>query len=170
MKIIDHGNEVYEIEDFLTQSEIDGILLSKTGEFTEFNRGNIVTDLIPESLFFIPDISQRILSFFQNSHSHTEIKNLRRLEDNQGMDIHKDEGYPKSKKRIVFGIAIYLNDNFTGGELNYPDINLCLKPKKASMVIHNPSMNHEVLPVISGSRYSITTFIFGNEETKFLVQ
>jgi predicted 2-oxoglutarate/Fe(II)-dependent dioxygenase YbiX len=66
----------------------------------------------------------------------------------------------------VFGIAIYLNEDFEGGELNYPDLNISIKPKKASILIHDAKLLHQVLPVAYGSRYSITTFVFGTESTK----
>lgn len=171
MNIITHSQNVYEIQNFLSDDEIEGLLLSADPNgFIESHPGNIVQDLITDSLSFIPKISKRIMSCFDNAHSHTRITNIRRLKDGEYMSAHKDGGYPDSEQTIVFGIALYLNDDFTGGEINYPDLNISIKPKRSSMVIHDAKLLHQVLPVISGSRYSITTFIFGEDSTKFLVK
>lgn len=166
MNITTHAIGVYEIENFLSDDEIYGLLLSADPNgFVQSHPGNIVQDLIPESLSYIPAISDRILSCFNNPHSHTKITNIRRLKDGEFMHPHKDGGYPDSKQKIVFGIAIYLNDDFTGGELNYPDLNISIKPKRSSMLIHDARLMHQVLAVSSGSRHSITTFIFGEDST-----
>lgn len=166
MKPKKHGVGVYEIEDFLTEDEINGLLLSADPNgFIESHPGNIFQNFIPKSLEYIPAISYRILTCFNNAQSHTKITNVRRLKDGEFMYPHKDDGYPDSKETIVFGIVIYLNDDFTGGELNYPDLGILIKPKRSSMLIHDAKLLHEVLPVKSGSRYSITTFIFGEEST-----
>lgn len=167
MKIVKHSNQINEIQGFLNDEEVNGILLSSDPNgFFESHPGNIVQNLIPKSLEYIPEISNRIMSCFNDAHSHTKITNIRRLKDNEFMHPHKDGGYPNSKETIVFGIAIYLNDDFEGGEINYPDLNLSIKPKRSSMIIHDAKLLHQVLPVKSGNRYSITTFIFGDEKTK----
>lgn len=167
MKTIEHAVGIYEIENFLTEDEINGLLLSADPNgFIESHPGNIVQDLTSESLYYIPAISDRVLSCFNNAQSHTQINNIRRLRDGEFMHPHIDGGYPDSKKTIVFGIAIYLNEDFEGGELNYPDLNISIKPKKASILIHDAKLLHQVLPVAYGSRYSITTFVFGTESTK----
>lgn len=161
-----HGVGVYEIENFLTEDEINGLLLSKNDDgFVKSHPGNIVKTFVAESASFIPAISDRLMSLFDNAHHHSKITNLRRLKEGEFMYSHRDNGYLDSKEIIVFGIAIYLNDDFTGGELSYPDIELSVKPKRSSIVIHDARLLHKVLPVKSGVRYSITTFIFGDKTT-----
>jgi Rps23 Pro-64 3,4-dihydroxylase Tpa1-like proline 4-hydroxylase len=162
-----HCLGIYEIENFLTEDEVNSLLLSVgSNDFTESHPGNIVKDLVPESSVVVPAIANRLMSCFSNADSNTRITNIRRLKDGEFMSAHKDGGYPDSEKTIVFGVAIYLNDDFTGGEINYPDLNISIKPKRSSVVIHDAKLLHEVLPVKSGSRYSITTFIFGDETTR----
>jgi len=165
--IKEHSQGIYEIENFLTEDELCALLLSASPDgFIESHSGNVVKDLIPESLACVPNISDRLLSYFENHQSHTQITNIRRLQDNQGMSAHTDGGYPNSKQKIIFGIAIYLNDDFLGGEISYPDLGLSIKPQTCSMVIHNAQLLHEVLPVTFGTRYSLTAFVFGDESTK----
>jgi predicted 2-oxoglutarate/Fe(II)-dependent dioxygenase YbiX len=167
MTVKTHCLGIYEIENFLTEDEVNSLLLSVgSNEFTESHPGNIVKDLVPESSVVVPAIANRLMSCFSNAHSNTRITNIRRLKDGEFMSAHKDGGYPDSEQTIVFGVAIYLNDDFTGGEINYPDLNISVKPKRSSVVIHDAKLLHQVLPVKSGNRYSITTFVFGDETTK----
>ena len=167
MTVINYGNEIYEVEDFLTEDEVKCILSSANGPFFESHPGNIIKDLSPESLSVVPDIYKKLMSYFENAHSHTPITNIRRLQNNEFMSSHADGGEPGSKQKIIFGLAMYLNDEFSGGELNYPDLDIKIKPKKYSLVVHNAQIQHAVLPVTHGTRYSITAFIFGDNTTKF---
>lgn len=164
--MIKHADGIYEIKDFLTNEELNDLLLSAQEDgFIESHPGNIVQDLKPESLRHIPAISDRLLSYFNNADSLTKITNIRRLKETESMSLHTDGGYPDSIKKIIFGIVIYLNEDFTGGQISYPDLNLKIQPQKASLVIHDAQIRHEVLPVISGSRYSLTSFVFGDYTT-----
>jgi hypothetical protein len=55
----------------------------------------------------------------------------------------------------------YLNDNYTGGELNFPRFNITFKPK-ANQIILFPSTyvyNHSVSPVIDGERYAVVSWL-----------
>jgi predicted 2-oxoglutarate/Fe(II)-dependent dioxygenase YbiX len=52
-------------------------------------------------------------------------------------------------------VVLYLNDNYDGGEINFPNQNITIKPEAGSIVIF-PSVEpyyHESLPVISGIKY-----------------
>jgi Rps23 Pro-64 3,4-dihydroxylase Tpa1-like proline 4-hydroxylase len=50
----------------------------------------------------------------------------------------------------------YINDDYTGGEINFPDHNLQIKPKPNSLIIFpgNENYLHEVLPIVDNNRYS----------------
>ena len=56
--------------------------------------------------------------------------------------------------------TLYYNDNYSGGEIVFMDQNLKIKPKAGSLILFpsNQDYPHEVLPVISGNRYSTTNF------------
>lgn len=52
-------------------------------------------------------------------------------------------------------VVLYLNDDYTGGEINFPEQNVTIKPEAGSIVIF-PSVEpyyHQSLPVISGIKY-----------------
>jgi len=58
-------------------------------------------------------------------------------------------------------ILFYLNDNYTGGELEFTQLGLKIKPK-TGMMIAFPSYKefaHKVHPVTSGRRYSLVTWL-----------
>jgi predicted 2-oxoglutarate/Fe(II)-dependent dioxygenase YbiX len=80
------------------------------------------------------------------------------------MGAHRDNELDDS---VLFGIVIYLNDNYEGGEIYYQDLDLKIKPKARSMVIHPAGIKHEVLNVKgNNTRYTFSVFVRGNAKTK----
>jgi hypothetical protein len=69
-----------------------------------------------------------------------------------GMGAHVDNPNQSSNHFICM---VYLNDNFEGGELSFPQKDIKYKPKAGDVLVYKASLQHEVLPVISGTRYSI---------------
>ena len=67
-------------------------------------------------------------------------------------------------KRVAprdISILFYLNDNYTGGELEFTQLGLTIKPQKGMMIAF-PSYKefaHKVHPVTSGVRYSLVTWL-----------
>ena len=55
----------------------------------------------------------------------------------------------------------YANDNYTGGEILFPRFNLEIKPKANQMIIFPSTYvyNHSVVPVTSGERYAIVSWM-----------
>lgn len=165
--MIKHADGVYEIKNFLTNEELNGLLFSVSEDgFNELHPQTIIKDLQPESLKYMPEIYDRLLSYFNNAHSLTEIANIRRFKENEYMSPHTDNGLPDDPRKIIFGIVIYLNDDFVGGQISYPDLGLIIQPEKGSLLIHHAMITHEVLPIVRGKRYCITSFVFGDNETE----
>ena len=50
----------------------------------------------------------------------------------------------------------YINDDYEGGEISFPDHNLRIKPKPNSLIFFpgNENYEHEVTKILSGDRYS----------------
>lgn len=170
MNLIKHAEGVYEIQQFLDEEQRVS-LLSKAVEDLEWNTlhiGNTVKYMGDELYFKMELVYKNIETFFTNIESIVYSRNLRRLTNSEFMWPHTDGGNPDDLRKIIFGVAIYLNEDFEGGELIYPDLGLSVTPKSGSMVIHDASFKHQVFPVVKGNRYSITTFVFGNELTKFV--
>jgi Rps23 Pro-64 3,4-dihydroxylase Tpa1-like proline 4-hydroxylase len=169
MKLTKHAEGVYEIEGFLDEEQMTA-LLSKAKENLDWNTihvGNTVKYMGNDLYLKMEDVYKNIETFFSNIESIIYARDLRRLTNSEFMWPHVDGGNPDDLRKIVFGIAIYLNDDFGGGELIYPNLGLSVTPKAGSMVIHNADIKHQVFPVVEGVRYSITTFVFGDESTRF---
>lgn len=59
---------------------------------------------------------------------------------------------------LAFSMVEYLNDDYEGGEISFPNHNITIKPEKGSLIMF-PSQDpfvHEVKPIISGDRYMST--------------
>lgn len=177
MEILNHAKDVYEIKNFISDKEINELLsfVNLNGEEegwkfwhegntlciyeTEYDKQNI------ESLF--KQIASNVELLFANYKMCTGFQHVRRIKSGEYFPLHQDENHKETDlDKIVFGVVIYLNENFEGGELNYPDLNLKIQPRKGSLVIHKAEYFHEVLPVLNGNRYCITTFIRGTDKTQ----
>jgi predicted 2-oxoglutarate/Fe(II)-dependent dioxygenase YbiX len=81
-------------------------------------------------------------------------------------DKHNDsESYEQGKlKRVVnrdISILLYLNDDYEGGQIEFNQIQLTLRPK-TGMLLAFPSyieFEHKVHPVTNGTRYSLVSWI-----------
>jgi predicted 2-oxoglutarate/Fe(II)-dependent dioxygenase YbiX len=169
MKLIKHAEGVYEIEGFLDEEQRTALLseAESNAEWKTTHVGNTVKGMGNDLYLSMEDVYKNIETFFTNTESIIYSRDLRRLTNSEFMWPHEDGGNPDDPRKIIFGIAIYLNDDFDGGELIYPDLGLSVTPKAGSMAIHNADLKHQVFPVTSGARYSITTFVFGDESTRF---
>ncbi len=58
-----------------------------------------------------------------------------------------------------FGAVIYLNDDYEGGEINFPTLNKTIKPTKGSLLYWPGYLPHSVSPVVSGTRYTLPIFL-----------
>lgn len=75
-----------------------------------------------------------------------------------GKDNHFVKHYDDSKQypRTV-SMSYYLNDDYEGGEIEFPNFNLKIKPVADQMIMFpsNYVYTHTVHPVISGIRYAV---------------
>lgn len=71
---------------------------------------------------------------------------------------HIDD-HPSYHRRI--STVYYLNDNYTGGEINFPRFNITFKPKANQMILFPSTYvyNHSVSPVIDGERYAVVSWL-----------
>lgn len=83
-----------------------------------------------------------------------------RYEDTQKYDLHVDSG--AHNKRLVSGL-LYLNEDFQGGETDFPLQGVKVKPVTGSVCLF-PSIfthPHASLPITSGVKYVIVTWFKG---------
>ena len=86
-------------------------------------------------------------------------------------DSNKNDNFHKDISPC--SLILYLNDDYIGGELEYiDDTNNRLKiiPQKNLVVIMNNQLEHRVLPITSGVRYSLVAFFgFMDNQTKSII-
>jgi hypothetical protein len=70
------------------------------------------------------------------------------------IDDHKD--YHRRVSTVY-----YMNDNYKGGEINFPRFEITFKPKANQMIVFpsNYVYNHSVSPVIEGNRYAVVSWL-----------
>lgn len=70
------------------------------------------------------------------------------------IDDHVD--YPRRMSTVL-----YLNHNYSGGEIVFPRFNLTYKPNANEMIVFpsNYMYNHSVLPVTDGVRYAVVSWL-----------
>lgn len=76
-------------------------------------------------------------------------------------DAHYDGG-PATGRWI--SAIIYLNDDYEGGYIHFPDHNIAIKPKAGTLMIFpsNYAYRHIAHEVTSGTKYAIVTWIGGD--------
>jgi hypothetical protein len=91
-------------------------------------------------------------------YEYTDFNSIYRSVVGQSMKTHHDAG---GGARFKYGVVLYLNDNYKGGEIFYPNIDIEFKPEAYSLVLHpaHEAYRHGVKEVSSGTRYSMTTFL-----------
>jgi predicted 2-oxoglutarate/Fe(II)-dependent dioxygenase YbiX len=105
---------------------------------------------------------------FMNYQKNTGIKDLKlpnyfsikKYNPGSDMGAHVDSEDPSDITHPIISGVIYLNDDYEGGELYFPEQNIKLKPSAGSMVIF-PSFRpyfHHPMKVISGNKYMIALF------------
>lgn len=144
-------DNIFVITAFLTESECEGVL------------NNTWTD-------WETDIRSKVSLVFDDKFNVKGGKHIRSLSEGEHTEIHSDQhnkgctcGYCINNPESVFlyGLVLYLNDNFTGGKLRYPNKNIECTPKIGNLICHPASFEyeHEVLEVESGIRKFLSFFL-----------
>lgn len=160
------GDSIYQVTDFIDETEqqiLMHIINSSSdkdwdgiGTGTTWNNNIMKFDhQIGQSLF------KKVSGLFSNFTSINPIFHIHRFKTDGFIDVHTDQ---MGKPDISFGVVIYINDNYDGGEIVYPDHGISIKPIERSLVIHPGNFLHKTNPVIgSNNRHMISTFVHGLE-------
>lgn len=82
---------------------------------------------------------------------------IMRYDTGDYFNVHKDED-PHYDRTVA--LVAYLNDDYTGGELEFPDFGLSVKPSAGDVLVFPGSFayRHRVKPVTSGTRYAVVNW------------
>ena len=166
MKVNKISPDIYEVEDFVTLGEQEYILnfcknleedqwwISLSEEYKkEFFYGKQYNGDKP---LVFKKIERRMNSLF-SSMLNPESVALQRYKKGEQIQVHKDYWLHDLDYHIRYGICIYFNDDYEGGELFYQYLGITHKPKARSLVMHGGNITHESLPVTSDDCIKQTT-------------
>lgn len=171
------AEDVYEIENFLTPSEMSKIseIISNANE-DDWNDRNYIYDKSDfwygKSLFSEQNneiwktaIFEKVDYIFPSYFwCEKEIK-ISRFKKNHSIGAHRDNDTTPKGYYLGYGLVIYYNDDYLGGELDYPELGITIKPKAGSALLHGGEVMHGSLPVLDDKpRYFSTIFMRGNDQ------
>lgn len=61
-----------------------------------------------------------------------------------------------------FTALLWLNEDFEGGELEFPDLDLTIKPETGSVLVFPSMSEHGVKTLISGERFVTSAYLYEN--------
>jgi predicted 2-oxoglutarate/Fe(II)-dependent dioxygenase YbiX len=143
------------IKNFLSKSDCESLIYSANKEnkwFLKDTNSNVLLHKITQH-----EISQQIHEKINKMFEYKYHVQLIRMIHKTTEDSFWEEHFDNSDGKVRYGIIIYLNDNFEGGELKYSD--LTIKPEVGMLVCHSGEIKHKVSKVLDGDRYSLTTFL-----------
>jgi len=115
------------------------------------------TITIPDS-DLCANIVNRIKPFFEGKYDLQALSEIQRQYEGQGLDEHYDGGYDE---RILRAIIFYVNDDFTGGQLYFPDRKFEYSPTAGDFITFPASKDyvHGVRLVgVGPGRYAMAGF------------
>jgi predicted 2-oxoglutarate/Fe(II)-dependent dioxygenase YbiX len=94
--------------------------------------------------------------------NYWEVMNCIRYGKGQHFQEHADHGFSYS---ATVSLVAYVNDDYEGGNLYFPKLNLDIKPKAGDLYIFPSTylFSHRAMPVESGMKFSIVTMLDYND-------
>jgi hypothetical protein len=177
MKINKLYDDVYEVEEFLTEQQLSDVytIINNTPEegwFDESTKKENGTEdfWFGKSLYFkkgsvFDSIQQSLESLMESYYYFPGSIHLQRYKKGDFIKHHADQWIPDLPYYIGYGFCLYYNNDYLGGELDYPDLKITIKPKANALYIHGGHIVHGSLPVLDDRiRYFSTVFIRGTTD------
>jgi hypothetical protein len=113
----------------------------------------------------VKNIADVCLEHYSNKTGHNGLKlqpsfHINKYIVDANMGLHVDSEDPTDSKHPVVSGVLYLNDNYTGGEIYFPEQDIKIKPEAGSLIMfpsYRPYFHHP-LPVTEGTKYMIPFF------------
>jgi hypothetical protein len=171
-------NNIFYVEDFLSQDEIDTFKIDcliedswgGEGETSDFWMYKIKYPSSQNTKKVLQDVNDRvslIVDDKDNTVVHTKViqRILPGLSKIALIEHHDSKGDFDTDSHITKGIVIYINDDYVGGEIEYTKKNIVFKPKAGMMIVHpgTEEYSHRVLQVKENPRYFISVFAYDND-------
>ena len=171
MKVNRLSPDIYEIEDFVTVEQQQKVLdfcnsleedqwwIAVSEEYKkEFFYGKQYNGQQPE---VFKEINKKIQSIFAES-EYVPDAALQRSLNHEPMQTHRDYWIKDLDYYIRYGVVIYYNDDYEGGEIEYSELGIVHKPKARSLILHGGNILHGPKQVFGDkTRYFSTAFVRG---------
>jgi hypothetical protein len=169
MKVNRLSPDIYEIEDFVTVEQQKQVLdfcnsleeeqwwIAISENFKEeFFYGKQYHGQLPE---VFDEINENLRKIFTQSEYVPDIA-LQRSLDHEPMQAHRDYWLRNEDYHVRYGVVIYYNDDYEGGEIEYAELGIVHKPKARSLVLHGGNILHGPRKVTDSKvRYFSTAFV-----------
>lgn len=127
-----------------------------------FNKYDIFLSIITEAVFDFLNCKTTNLRVGLPDQFDIEVIQYLRYTPGGHYVPHVDKFYGLAGKHgdRVITVLAYLNDNYAGGHLEFPYLDLAIKPEKGSLIVFPSTWEycHLVKPVIRGVRHSVVTW------------
>ena len=169
MKVNRLSPDIYEIEDFVSIDEQEKVLeYAKSLDESEWFHDDLKESFwygkqkLEPSKEVLDNINKKVHNLFSTFKDVGDVA-LQRYFDKEPMQTHRDYWIKDLDYYIRYGIVIYYNDDYLGGEILYPELNISHKPKARSLVMHGGNILHGPSKVIGDNpRYFSTAFVRGS--------
>jgi predicted 2-oxoglutarate/Fe(II)-dependent dioxygenase YbiX len=151
MVVNQNGNRELDLDNRNTKSLTIPIKQNKDMD----KKINLLSSLISDKI--IPIEKDYLIENDTNLKSHDDYKILK-YEIGGKFNLHRDDGGGRFRR---MSWVYYINDDYEGGELCFPTFNIDIKPDAGDLIFFPSSYAypHYVKPVISGTRYSIASWM-----------
>lgn len=166
---------IYIVNNLLSKEEIETLLLAardleiwKESEFrNKYTDIKKLQEKYPEVYLLLEDITLRwkpLVSKFFNVEIKTYMNPMSKWPVGGSQKPHADkeweDGSPAQENYYDIGSVIYLNDDYEGGEIYFPDHNIDLRPKPGTAIAFPGDLffMHGVKELSKTERYTIPIF------------
>ncbi len=124
-----------------------------------------VENMMPEAIASVHDLDPKIISKIGYHTQKWEPGAYARLHSDNTDEHGKSGAFTRSR----YAGFLYLNDDFEGGLLRFPDQDIEIKPQVGMLAVFDGGFNnmHEVTLIESGVRYTIGSFWDDREEDAY---
>lgn len=163
--------EIYVYHNFISKEKANELYeIAKNMDNDLWKTENINTwhtDKVSKRVTALNELYRMLDELFNPEYDVLPNNTFSRLQKGQDMYVHDDSpGADHADKVssedefctchiVEYGAIVYINDDYTGGEIFYPEFNIEYKPQAGDLIIHNsgPLYKHGVKTVLDNTRY-----------------
>ncbi|RVE88356.1 prolyl hydroxylase family protein [Sinorhizobium meliloti] len=117
---------------------------------------NLEEASLANPLLSVPGLLEKINRELQCDAKRISRSMISRYSYGSHIKPHKDTGVYTTSR--IATIVLYLNDNFEGGQIYFPDLSFEHRPRFGEILFFYSELRHGVRPVTSGVRYCVVGF------------